>query len=431
MNKILLVFAFLAVILDAFSQESLNYSIKQLELVSSPAYALLGVQPTNIQRPSTPRDFVMGLQHMSEDGVVQPGFAMETNPFNWKRGGDKSKKEYFFSAEDYFFGNGWTALKRNFALSFVSASTDTTNLGNLGKGVGLGIGFRATLIPGTVHKPTYNAFFTWAFSEAKLIIFDHLESDGEEDIDENGLSALLDEAFKDAKQWVFNTEQIPEVMKPVIRNKLGNYRVELENELRAGLNDKKKVQDLLKSKVDIITSDKDTAIMRINSRPIPFARDGFILEFAYSSALHLKDGFWDEISHARAGLWLMPSYRFDMSSDENLKLVQSVDVLGILRVIWNDERVDFPWYWDIGAKLQYNRNNWNVAFEGIARYASNEMAEDRTNWTYSWIGNFAYLINDYIALRFSFGSNFNGTTGSFSNPNPVLIMGGFNIGIPN
>ena len=55
-----------------------------LKLTSAPAYTVLGVDPQNIQRPTTPTDFIAGAQSAIVNGKLQPNFAIEGTPYYWK-----------------------------------------------------------------------------------------------------------------------------------------------------------------------------------------------------------------------------------------------------------------------------------------------------------------------------------------------------------
>lgn len=402
-----------------FGQSAPSHEIKKLEITNSPAYVLLGIQPTNIMRPSTPRDFSTGLQYFNVNGVLQPGFALEANPFNW----DKKDKQTTnsFLANDYFDKRVWPAIKKNFAFSLATSATDTTIFGSLEKGTGLGYGIRATIIPGTVHKPTYNNFYTYSLAETQLEFIDELEELTKDLTGNTDPYEYIQRAMDAAIFWLSGTEHIPKSMKEEISEELIIYK---------GAFATKKTISELKSKItserNRISTEKVSAAERINRRAIPFARDGFILELAYSGLFHLQNNVWDNAVFAKSGLWLTPSFRFDLSDDE---IIQSFDILGVVRYLWNDKRVDNSNYLDFGLKFQLNRNKWNVSIEGVGRYAEFTPEEVQKNMTYSWIANFNYLITEDVSFRFSFGSNFNGTTKVYDSPTSAIIMGGLNLGI--
>ncbi|WP_118953198.1 hypothetical protein [Taibaiella helva] len=393
--------------------------LKPLELTASPAYILLGVQPTNIQRPSTPRDFAASLQSATVNGVLQPNFALEVNPFNWNK--KAPGNQYSFKANDYFSSDIFPAIKKNFAISIATSSTDTVKFGDLDKGTGLGYGLRVTLLPGTVNKRTTEDLRAWALAETRQMTVSLLQN----------LLAVpsftyddVQRAFDMAAARTSEREDIPDAMKPGVQSDLLSLKGKV-----AGIRDTAALRRWLDEQEPALDSAKLVALDRINKRKAPFARDGFILEAAYSGVTVLQNNNWDNSVYAKTGVWITPSYRLDLSSDKDLKLVQSLDFLGIVRYIWNDHRVDPGNYLDFGAKAQFNRNDWNIGFEGVFRRASDIPATQSSHWTYSWVGNFSYTLQENITLRLSFGSQFDGNTRVYSKPNEILAIGGISFGL--
>jgi len=394
--------------------------LKQLELTTSPAYVLLGVQPTNIQRPSTPRDFAASLQTAQVNGSIQPNFAVETNPFNWNKKAPQNK--YSFIANDYFSDKLWPAIRKNFALSLATSATDTAKFGKLHKGTGIGYGVRITLFPGTVNKRTRDDFKVWARAEIKEFFANVLQRT----IDDEGHAFTYQDviqAFDISAAALLSKKDIPDHMKPWLLNELTIYKGKI-----AAVNDKSELSSLLTAEMDTLSREKEQALDKINARKTPFARDGFILEFAYAGLTLMQSNAWDSSVYAKSGIWLTPSYRIDLGTDQDPGTIQSLDILGVLRYIWNTSRVDEANYLDFGAKLQFNRNDWNLGFEGVFRHASKAAEGLDSRWTYSWVGNFSYTIKENITLRLSFGSQFDGTTRSYTRPNEILAIGGINFG---
>jgi hypothetical protein len=394
--------------------------LKELELTTSPAYSLLGVQPTNIQRPSTPRDLAAGLQSATVNGVLEPNFALEVNPFNWNK--KKITNKHSFVANDYFSDKAFPAIKKNFALSLATSTSDTVVFGDLKKGTGLGYGVRITLLPGTVNKITKGNLRTWAENEAKQIYAQLLIATLNRN--NNKISyAEKDAAFKAAENNLKGNIHIPDEWKPSLQTALRIYHEQLMN-----LTDMTQLAGLLTYQEEKFATEKAAALDVINERKVPFAREGFILELAYSGVTVLQGNTWDSAVYAKSGVWITPSYRMDLGSAKDPNLIQSFDFMGILRYIWNQQMVDKASYLDFGLKAQFNRNDWNLALEGVARHISEKPADVRSNWTYSWISNFSYTIRENITLRLSFGSKFDGNSRTFTKANEMIAIGGINVG---
>src|SRR5688572_8031107 len=88
MSKIFVFIAVVSVILVArpcFGQSDISKQFESLQVNSSPAYTVLGVEPENIQRPNSPQEFVAIAQSATANGKVVPNFAIETTPYFWGR----------------------------------------------------------------------------------------------------------------------------------------------------------------------------------------------------------------------------------------------------------------------------------------------------------------------------------------------------------
>src|SRR6185437_9811916 len=126
---------FLAVLFVVVQQQFLiaqtpaPQNFQTLQLNSSPAYVLLGVEPTNIQRPSTPSQFVAGLQNAVVNGKLQPNLAFEISPYYLKNPKDTSSK--LFNPTDYLLNkkNFFQTIYQTLSISLATSSTDSVVFG--------------------------------------------------------------------------------------------------------------------------------------------------------------------------------------------------------------------------------------------------------------------------------------------------------------
>lgn len=256
------------------AQAQINPNVKALEITSNPGYVLLGVQPTNITRPSTPRDFVAGLQSAMVNGRLQPNFAMEANPFNWF-GKQPKEKDYRFIANDYLSTKTGPAIRKNFAVSLATAETDTVIFGNLKKGMGLGYGLRFTIFPGTVNRATLRNISTMAGNDVKIVFLQALEEQVPDDGEFKYEYVLR--AYDMAVANLKKRADIADEMKSEIETQLSIYRAAFANEKSNSAVKEKIGKEDARLQQQIADAAKGMGL-----RKEPFARDGFILEFAYS-----------------------------------------------------------------------------------------------------------------------------------------------------
>lgn len=403
----------------AFAQE--NPNVKALEITSNPGYVLLGVQPTNISRPSTPRDFVAGMQSAVVNGRLQPNFAMEANPFNWFK--KKSKeKDYRFIANDYLSPKPGPAIRRNFAISLATSESDTVVFGDLQKGMGLGYGLRFTIFPGTVNKATLKNVRDISVKDVQTVFLEALQFliDENDDFKYEYLARAQDLAIAHLQKRT----DIPDDLKPLVEKEIMQYKSAFALKTK-----QEEVLAFIHAEDSVLQQQIGDAAKGIGMRKEPFARDGFILEFAYSGVTVFQQNQWAQAVNAKNGIWLTPSYRIDMGAEDQPDLIQSFDMLGIVRYLWNDKRVDAGNYLDVGLKAQFNRNDWNVSLEGVGRHASEVPADVKSNWTYSWLTTFSYTINEITTLKFTFGSRFNGNTIVYTQPAEMVAVGGLSFGL--
>jgi hypothetical protein len=422
MRKYLITVLLSAIAAGSFAQGSPEPTLKQMELTSNPAYILLGVQPTNISRPSTPRDFTAGLQSAMVNGKLQPNYAMEFNPFNW---GGKKKPEnnnHSFNANDYFSTKPGPAIKKNFAFSLATSESDTATFGNLKKGTGLGYGFRVTIIPGTVNKSTSRNFSIFAITDVKITFLETLT-----DITEQKMGFKTEYVSWAVEKTIAGLAERQDLTEE--QKKLAQKELELYKSKFIDIDDISAGDALIATETTILDAEKKTAVEKINKRKVPFARDGFILEAAYSGVTVFQANKWDSAVYAKSGVWLTPSYRIDLSPENDPDAIQSFDILAIGRYLWNYKEVDNGNYLDMGLKAQFNRNDWNISAEGVARHASKVPETVKSNWTYSWLTTFSYSISETVTLKFTFGSRFDGNTRSYTQPNEIVALGGLNFGI--
>jgi hypothetical protein len=413
-----------------------NPDIQKLVVGSSPAYVLLGVQPDNIQKPSTPRDFIGGIQSAVVNGQLQPNFAIETNPFNW--GNQKIKNQ--FHANDYFY-SGWEAIKKNFSLSGATSSSDTVIFGKLQPGIALAYGLSCTIVPGKVNKITQkiiDQFYIWEINDVKsffigtfLVAFTPNKNNG------NQVNFSKDDLAKFYQATIDHIKNSPDYSRED-RNKLAlefksYYEARsLETQIKynnTSIADSVRVK-IIQDDLDIYDSLKSIPVNFISGQTIPFKREGFSLNLSAATVSIFQGNQWNQAVQGKTAIWITPSYTFDLNPDNSQKgLVESIDVMAVGRFTWNCAKVDTANYVDLGLKLQFNRNAWNASFEWVARNASVVPSTVHSNWTDSWLGSFSYTINQITTLKFSFGSSFDGNTTKYTSPNQMFAVGGVNIGI--
>lgn len=105
----------------------------------SPAFTLLGVSPTSVARPTTPRAFALSLLSAGEGaGVLPENYAAEFAPY-WMA------RRPSLTFDEYFDPNVWQSIQQTFSLSVATAEETTT----ADSATGVGLGFRFAPLSGS------------------------------------------------------------------------------------------------------------------------------------------------------------------------------------------------------------------------------------------------------------------------------------------
>lgn len=114
--------------------------LENLKTPTSPAFVILGVEPTSVERPTTPRAFALSLYSAAQagGGVVPENYAAELAPY-WMR------RQPQVTWEEYFVRPGVArALAQTFTVSVATRSL----VAGVDSTTGVGIGLRASPLVG-------------------------------------------------------------------------------------------------------------------------------------------------------------------------------------------------------------------------------------------------------------------------------------------
>lgn len=403
-------------------------NFEALKLNSSPAYILLGIEPENIQRPSSPTQFMGGVQNSIVNAKLKPNIAFEFTPYFWK---NPKKDTQRFKIEEVILPekNLFKSIVKTATFSLGTSESDTVTFGKLKPGTGFGIGVRFILIDGKPQGANMNRLFSWSRSIHRQSLLETII---------NGINSK----DEDVKNETIINNAISHYIKSIGDNKSlynlgGLYDVkvfveEIKAEIAAveHLKDGEIVASI--NKVIEIEKQKEAELLKqINKNKLPFAKTGFILEFAAGSAYIFQGSALDSGKYAKTAIWLTPSYRWQLNKDgDNVSLL---DWAAVLRLTFNNKKdsIDVSDYFDAGTRLQFTHNRWSCSIEAVYRYATKTPPTLKRNYTYRFMSSIDYKISDAITFKFSFGTNFDGNTKTYSDPKQMFAVGGFNLGIFN
>jgi len=411
---------------NGYAQTVPTPSFESLKLNSSPAFVLLGIEPDNIQRPTTPSKLVAGLQNAVVDGKLQPNVAFEISPYYLVNPQNTTSKRfepmnYLFEKKDLI-----TTMIRTLSVSLATSPTDKQIFGNLQPGTGIGWGIRMQIIDGKPGKKisdytlNFQKYQFYANLSAELISYRGSVQDYPDVIDhviDNFITQFLPGQhfyILSEKEW---------------RDTLAHEKDLIKYHIKANkLDDLTKIGQYVNDMLAGAKKLKDTALNVVNHSTNPLTKEGFMLELAGGQALVFQNNTYDNATNAKTAIWLTPSWRFNTSKDG--KQVSLVDAMFVGRYTMNNQQagVDVANYIDYGLKGAVTLGNWSGSVEYVNRYASHIPTGASKNYTYRLTVGMDYKISETITFKFNFGSNFDGNTTTYSDPKKMFAVGGLNFG---
>ena len=393
------------------SQADLN--LTELKAPSSPAFTILGVQPTEVSRPTSFDAFKASLfnDFTSEDGIALPqNLALEFSPF-WLFSHEKLTFEKVLNTTD--IGNN---ILRNSSFSVATVDINDENT-NQSIGTRMGIGYRTMIFKGSASdankeklKKAVNTLNQTQIM--KLGVLAPLQAVATD----NSLTTIDDliNAIKIETQLYLSSQNLDKSDEDSIRDNIENLVIpwlELQKNKNA-LSGKTVTQftqsDLIPYVSDKLGSEDLSAQAAAVQKLISGDKyQGFFLEFAASLALDFDQSKFDDSRVSKWGLWLTPSYRLE---DE------SFEFLGVIRYL-RDESVAMMESdnFDLGAKIVFERNRFSFSGECIQRFQDSKSLMTNSSESesdFKAVVNIEYKLTNTILLTYTFGENFEVNTGN-------------------
>jgi hypothetical protein len=405
---------------------------EQLKPTANPAYMLLGVAPTEIERPSTPKEFAAALNSATVNGTLKPNIAIELTPYEMFS--SKHKLSYADKAvssilkQDNFFVN----LYKNLSISLATSESDSIALGNLGLGTSAAIGFKTIIYNGKAKDATYSAILSLNSSFKEEVIINNfiaaVSSLPNKSVNKTEIDKIVSDLRINEEANIngnVNYSQIEKEMAIYKLNKIidhlekeTNKQTTIDRDLTTHLFDAELVKVIAKEKV----------ALKVVNKKMAFAREGFIWDFNGAYMSHLVSNSWDSLKYAKFALWTTFSYR--INADKSFEDVALVDFIGLIRYTGNSHKVDSSSYFDFGAKIQFTYNKISFAGEYVGRQLTAKPQSVINSYTDRITGNIDYVINNLITLKISVGRTFDGNSVIYDKPTDKLYaVGGINFSI--
>jgi hypothetical protein len=393
-------------------ESDISKDFKTLQVNSSPAYVVLGVEPENIQRPNSPAEFVANVQSATVNNTLATNFAMETSPYFWgknKPGSDRFDVVSYIASDDYLQN-----MLRSLTFSFATSPSDNVTFGTLPAGTALGLGAHVQLISGKLSPKTRTNLLGWFYDSRAKVLFESLINDLEDDEEISDLEDWVDTQIANESALKDLPDSQKDAIKSLFLKKIGRNAVAPK--------DLKSVQ-LAR---DVVARKAKSQIGNVNKYKFPLTREGFMLEFSWATAKIASDAEWSDMTTAKTALWLTPSYRFNVNEDP--AIIDMIDIMAVARWTDNDDAVDESDYLDAGGKLQWIHERISLSYEAIYRYGTKKPDDVKKKYTYRTGLTFSYKLNELVTFKTTFGQKFNGTSTEYDDPRKMFLVGGFNFG---
>lgn len=353
---------------DVIKKTPLN--LDELRVPISPAFTLLGVTPTEIERPSTARAFAVGLLSASEraNGELPANLAIELAPYWWT---DKPKLTF----DEYYRANPGQRMAQSFAISLASSELSTYRQDENAKGTALALGARTMILGGKKNPELQRAV------DALVRQLDDLDA---------------------CVPFIDPKAPAP----PPDAKVVGQITVN-------GVTHRESTLDLSPA--------CETALQSIKSRALRVStfdreRVGLVLEAAGGAVMEVPKDDASDKRTAKYGGWLTWSYR--SSGAEDLDTPSALTVVAVQR--WLRDDISSEDAIDVGARLIYKStdNQWTVSGEYLKRFA------DETGDSSSSRITLEYALSERYTLTAALGRNFR--TGD--KQSPLIAIAGLSIG---
>jgi hypothetical protein len=336
---------------DALAQSDKKVVIDDLSAPQSPAFILLGVAPTSVERPDTPKAFGLNfLDKVTTANGFPSNYALQVAPY------------WLASHPNLQFGEYQNPNVKQSILQTLLISVGTSPIPGakstddpLGSKVGLGV---------------RTAIFNGGANPRLERLLPQLEKIDDEVLD---LMAKEDELLAALKKNPGDVKLIAEL-------------AELQKTITA-----------TRAKTEAVT---------LQIQALDAERIGFFLNIAGGQVWTFPQDDVRDASSEKRGFWVTPSYRWRGCAD-TADCESSVDAIAVVRTL---KEPDKDAVWDYGGRIVWKASKQlNVSLEALRRDSGDDAADEKSNRT---VGVLEYRIREDLILFGSFGQDFKQVTGT-------------------
>ena len=423
MKKIVCSFILIVLSFGIYAQQ---IELDELAAPSSPAFTLLGLNPTNISRPTLSKPFVMSLVNGLDGKSLAANVAIESTPYWWVSRPELTYKKYYGLQNGKASNNIAEQVARTLAVSFATsdASPDIDSIDSRY----LAAGIRFQVLNGNPSQKFAQAYKILQYDlllkrEAIADLKRKIEKDK---INTNG--GLTNGINESVENLISTNDVLKDIQnRDILKNMAIAYITNFAKELEGSDFNKDKTLDLLEKERNKLSDKVNETLIEMQG----ISRVGWLLEFAGAASLLAPTNRIDyTVGQDWAG-WGTLTYRFDPKegSKKNNDFNLLVRFGGSFKNTNSYNR-------DFGLSWVTMGDNHSLTLEGIFRsYRThfNITATDgqvykvaETNNTWRFALSYQYQFSKSINMSLTAGKDFENSTisagGIFSLLNLNLVL---------
>lgn len=334
----------------AAAQDSIGIRIDAARTPSAPAFVLLDIEPTAIERPTTPRALAFSLISATQQGSTLPrNYALAIAPY-WLSSHPSLTFDRYYKA-----GIGQSILQ-SLSISLATSRPEDSSA-SAGDATRLGFGLRTLVVPGRASP--------------------RLRMERER----------LTTAQGDYILAVDSLDQLREALSSLPSGGDCDTRC---------ARDRKAITTAIEGAV--ADSGRTGSALRpiaLGIQQLDHERVGWAVEFAAAVTGRFPDDSWDDAEVERIGVWLTPSYR---PADDQLDFMAVGRYLRSLRA-----EVEAS-YFDVGGRVRWEQGP--LAASGEFIYRSRNPDDGSTTTSVRAVGQVDYRVTRDIHVTGTFGKNY-------------------------
>jgi len=394
-KNILFVVLFITTLVNAQTEIDTTIKVDLLKAPSSPASNLLGMAPSDIDKPTDVSAFMLSLQTATQSFNRLPSnYAVDIAPY-WFF---KNSKKGDITTEGFRKSSGKEVFKQTLVISFAFRNPDSTETDLNGRSTYGGLGFKFAILRGKYDKTTNKAL-----ADIKAL----------QDIKLRNLGKKMAEYIASTDPELIGLDKKRKALLKGFSNKTPEEQNSILAEVKQ-IGDKRaeKLKEIAESDFSpadsvLANSELDKSIQQIASS-FQTARVGWTWDIAGGASTEFRNKQFGNSKLYNAGLWTTIGYTDSVCGAGLL----------LLRVLHNPDRIfakdnaandiDDILTFDAGVRYIYSRpqSKFGASLEAIYRSVLTSGTID-PSWRLVFNADYAIWPNQ--KLTFSFGRNFDGT----------------------